>query len=222
MNKVISLEDAYRLLKNDQTYMIAGFAEVGTPYTLIDGLLEQGIRGITLIANDTGDALKPGTSHLVLEKRVKKAIVSHVGKNPETGKQVAANEMELELVPQGTLAERIRCGGAGIGGIYLKTGAGTMVAEGKETRNLNGETYVLELPLRANIALLHAEKADTFGNLFFNMSARNYNPVMGTAADLVIVEANQIVEPGAINPNEVMLSGVFVDYIVQAKRRNVK
>ena len=199
--------------------MIAGFAEVGTPYTLIDCLLSCGIHGITLISNDTGDASKPGVSQLVFAKRIKKAIVSHVGKNPETGRQVMNNEMELELVPQGTLAERIRCGGAGIGGLYLKTGVGTQIAVGKETRELNGEHYLLELPLHADIALLHAEKADRLGNLIFHMSARNYNPVMGTAADLVIVEANQIVELGELGPEEIMLPGAFVDYVVQAKGR---
>lgn len=214
MSKELSLEQALDLFRDDATYMIAGFAEVGTPYALIDGLLVRGIKGITLIANDTGDATKPGTSQLIQEKRIRRAVVSHVGKNPETGRQVMAGEMELELVPQGTLAERIRCGGAGIGGLYLKTGAGTQVAQGKEIRIINGETYVLESPLRADFALIHAAKADTFGNLVFHRTARNYNPIMAMAAHTVIVEANQIVEAGEIDPDEVMLPGVFVDHIV--------
>lgn len=219
MEKVTSLNHICRLLESDRSYMIAGFAEVGTPYTLIDCLLACGTRDITLIANDTGDATKPGVSQLIFEKRIKKAIVSHVGKNPETGRQVMNGELELELVPQGTLTERIRCGGAGIGGVYLKTGVGTPIADGKEIRTLDGADYLLELPLHAHIALLHAEKADRLGNLIFHMMARNYNPIMGTAADLVIVEANQIVEPGTLSPEEIMLPGAFVDYIVQAERR---
>ena len=219
MDKVTSLERVCGLLESGRSYMIAGFAEVGTPYTLIDCLLAHGTRDMTLISNDTGDAAKPGVSQLVFERRIRKAIVSHVGKNPETGRQVMAHELELELVPQGTLAERIRCGGAGIGGIYVKTGVGTQVADGKELRRLNGEDYLLELPLRADIALLHAEKADRLGNLVFHMTARNYNPIMGTAPDLLIVEANQIVEPGMLDPEEVMLPGPFVDWIAQAERR---
>ena len=219
MEKVTSLNHICRLLESDRSYMIAGFAEVGTPYTLIDCLLACGTRDITLIANDTGDATKPGVSQLIFEKRIKKAIVSHEGKNPETGRQVMNGELELELVPQGTLTERIRCGGAGIGGVYLKTGVGTPIADGKEIRTLDGADYLLELPLHAHIALLHAEKADRLGHLIFHMMARNYNPIMGTAADLVIVEANQIVEPGTLSPEEIMLPGAFVDYIVQAERR---
>jgi acetate CoA/acetoacetate CoA-transferase alpha subunit len=145
---------------------------------------------------------------------VKKIIASHIGTNPETGRQMIAGETVVELVPQGTLAERIRAGGAGLGGILTPTGLGTVVEEGKEKLLVNGKEYLLELPLRADIALLKAYKADKAGNLIYRQSARNFNPIMALAADLVIVEVEEVVEVGEIKPDEVMTPGILVDKVV--------
>lgn len=217
MNKVITKEDAFDMLHDGQRIMISGFAEVGTPFTLIDGLLERNIRDITLIANDTGRPNIPGIAPLVFNHQIKKAMCTHIGTNPETGRQIVAGEIEVELIPQGTFCERIRCGGAGIGGVYLRTGVGTVVAEGKEVREFDGRQYVLERPIRADVALIRCWKVDRHGNMVFRRTARNYNPIMAQAADLVLLEAEEIVEVGELDPDEIMLPGVFVDYVIQAK-----
>ena len=217
MNKVITKEAAYDLLHDGQRIMISGFAEVGTPFTMIDGLLERNIQNITLIANDTGRPNIPGIAPLVFNHQIKKAMCSHIGTNPETGRQIVAGEIDVELIPQGTFCERIRCGGAGIGGIYLKTGVGTVVSEGKEVREINGEKYVLEMPIRADVALIRCWKADRNGNMVFRRTAKNYNTIMAQAADLVILEAEEIVEVGELDPDEIMLPGIYVNYIIQAK-----
>jgi len=153
---------------------------------------------------------------MVVNKQLKKIIVSHIGTNKETGRQMNAGELEVELVPQGTLAERIRCGGAGLGGFLTPTGVGTIIEQGKSRLVLDGKSYLLERPLRADAALLKAWKADTFGNLVFRKAARNFNPLMAMAADLVIVEAEEVVEAGALDPDQVMTPGVLVDMIVES------
>jgi acetate CoA/acetoacetate CoA-transferase alpha subunit len=153
-----------------------------------------------------------------VNKQIKKAIVTHIGTNPETGRQMNAGELEVELVPQGTLAERIRAGGAGLGGVLTKAGLKTPVEEGKRKLEINGQDYLLEMPLKADIALLKASKADKAGNLYYNGSTRNFNPVMATAAELVIAEVDEIVEIGEINPNDVMTPGIFVNFIVKGGR----
>jgi len=203
-------------VKDGMTIMVGGFLGVGNPLTLVDALVKKGVRDLTLIANDTARP-ELGIGKLVVNKQLKKAMVSHIGTNPETGRQMIAGELNVELIPQGTLAERIRCGGAGLGGFLTPTGVGTIVEEGKQRLVLNGKSYLLELPLRAEVALLSAHKADKFGNLVFRRSTRNFNPVMAFAADVVIVEAKQIVEIGEIDPDEVMVTGVVVDWIVQGK-----
>ena len=216
MEKVISIEQALEKVKDGMTIMVGGFLGVGNPLTLVDALVKKGVRDLTLIANDTARP-ELGIGKLVVNKQLKKAMVSHIGTNPETGRQMIAGELNVELIPQGTLAERIRCGGAGLGGFLTPTGVGTIVEEGKQRLVLNGKSYLLELPLRAEVALLSAHKADKFGNLVFRRSTRNFNPVMAFAADVVIVEAKQIVEIGEIDPDEVMVTGVVVDWIVQGK-----
>jgi acetate CoA/acetoacetate CoA-transferase alpha subunit len=216
LEKVISVEKALEKVKDGMTIMVGGFLGIGNPLTLIDALVKKGVRDLTLIANDTATP-QLGVGKLVVNKQLKKLIASHIGTNPETGRQMIAGELNVDLIPQGTLAERIRCGGAGLGGFLTPTGVGTIVEEGKQRLVLNGKSYLLELPLRAEVALLSAHKADKFGNLVFRRSTRNFNPIMAFAADVVIVEAKQIVEIGEIDPDEVMVTGVVVDWLVQGK-----
>jgi acetate CoA/acetoacetate CoA-transferase alpha subunit len=214
MNKVITANKAIDAVESGMTLMIGGFLAVGTPEYLIDTLLEKGSERLTVIGNDTAMPER-GIGRLVVHKRLQKIVVSHIGTNPETGRQMNNGEINVELVPQGTLAERIRAGGAGLGGILTPTGIGTLVAEGKEVIKVAGREYLLETPLKADVALLKAHKADTAGNLVYHRSARNFNPLMATAAEVVIVEAEVIVEAGQIDPDEVMTPGIFVDWIVQ-------
>jgi acetate CoA/acetoacetate CoA-transferase alpha subunit len=214
MSKIISLDEAIDKIENAMTMMIGGFLAVGTPEKLVEGVLAKNVQDLTVIANDTAFPDK-GIGKLVVNRQLKKAIVSHIGTNPETGRQMNAGELEVELVPQGTLAEQIRAGGFGLGGILTPTGVGTLVEQGKQKIAVNGRDYLLELPLKADVALIKAAKADKAGNLVFRKSARNFNPLMATAATVVIVEAQEIVETGMIDPDEVMTPGVFVTYLVQ-------
>ncbi len=214
MEKVATLEQALEAVKPDMTLMIGGFLAVGTPETLINGLLQKSTDKLTVIANDTGTPEK-GIGKLVVNNRLSRVIVSHIGTNPETGRKMNNGELNVELVPQGTLAERIRAGGAGLGGILTPTGIGTLVANGKKIIKVDDRDYLLEKPLKADVALLKAYKADTAGNLVYHRSARNFNPLMATAAAVVIVEAETIVEVGQIGPDEVMTPGILVDWIVQ-------
>ncbi len=214
MAKMITPKEAAAMVKDGMTVMIGGFLAVGTPESLVDALVAQGTKGLTVIANDTATPEK-GIGKLVVKKQLKKAIVSHIGTNPETGRQMNAGEMAVDLVPQGTLAERIRAGGAGLGGVLTPTGLGTVVAEGKQIITVDGREFLLEKPLRADVAFIKAHTADKAGNLVFHSSARNFNPLMATAAEVVIVEATNIVEIGAIDPDAVMLPGIFVKYLVQ-------
>ena len=193
--------------------MAGGFMGVGTPEKLVSALLDSNIKDITLIANDTA-FVETGVGPLVANNRVKKVITSHIGTNPETGRKMIAGEIEVDLVPQGTLAERVRAGGSGLGGILTPTGVGTVVEEGKEKITVDGRDYLLEKPLRADVALLKAYKADKAGNLVFHQSARNFNPIMALAADLVIVQVESIVEVGEIDPNDVVTPGILVDKIL--------
>lgn len=214
MNKLITLEEALSKVNDGMTVMVGGFLATGTPCKIVDGLIDKGVKDLTIICNDTS-FVDRGVGKLIVNKQVKKAIVSHIGTNPETGRQMNAGEIEVELVPQGTLAERIRIGGAGLGGFLTPTGIGTMVEEGKEKITVDGNEYILEKPLKADIAILFGSKVDKKGNIYYNYSTRNFNPIMATAADMVIVEAETLVEVGEIHPNEVMTPGIFVDFIVK-------
>jgi len=196
------------------TVMIGGFLACGTPESLIDALVQKGVKDLTVIANDTAFPDK-GIGKLVVNRQLKKVTVSHIGTNPETGRQMHAGELTVELVPLGTLAECIRAGGFGLGGFLTPTGVGTVVEDGKQKLTIGGREYLLELPLKADVALLKAAKADKAGNLVFRKAARNFNPLMATAAEIVIVEAQEIVETGTIDPDEVMTPGIFVDYLVR-------
>lgn len=213
MNKLISMEEVPSIFKDNMTIMTGGFMGVGTPQGLVSAIMESNAKDITLIANDTA-FIETGVGPLIANKRVKKVIASHIGTNPETGRQMIAEELEVELVPQGTLAERVRAGGSGLGGVLTPTGVGTVVEEGKDKVTVDGREYLIEKPLRAEIAILKAHKADKAGNLVYHASARNFNPIMALAADLVIVEVEHIVEIGEIDPDEVMTPGILVDKIL--------
>jgi len=212
--KIISAGEAANMVKDGMTVMIGGFLACGTPESLIDALVQKGVKDLTVIANDTAFPDK-GIGKLVVNRQLKKVTVSHIGTNPETGRQMHAGELTVELVPQGTLAECIRAGGFGLGGFLTPTGVGTVVEDGKQKLTIGGREYLLELPLKADVALLKAAKADKAGNLVFRKAARNFNPLMATAAEIVIVEAQEIVETGTIDPDEVMTPGIFVDYLVR-------
>ncbi|WP_378955845.1 acetate CoA-transferase subunit alpha [Pelosinus sp. sgz500959] len=213
MDKVITIEQASEYLYDDMDVMIGGFLGVGTPNRLIQAMVDKKIKKMTLIANDTA-FINQGIGPLIVNQQIKKAIVSHIGTNSETGKQMLANQLEVELVPQGTLAERIRCGGAGLGGILTPTGVGTIIEDEKKLFMINQKEYLLEMPLRANVSLIKAKKADRFGNLVYEKAARNFNPLMAMAADFVIAEVDVLVEDGAIDADEVMTPGILIDKLV--------
>lgn len=213
MNKVRSIDEIMEYIKDGMTVMIGGFMGVGTPEPIIDAMIKKGVKDLTIIANDTGFPDK-GIGKLIVNKQAKKVIASHIGLNPETGRQMNSGELIVELVPQGTLAEQIRCGGSGIGGFLTETGVGTIVEEGKQKIKVNDKEYLLELPLRADVAIIGGSIVDKNGNTFYNGSTRNFNPLIATAADVVIVGTEKLVEVGELDPNNVMTPGIFVDYIV--------
>lgn len=217
MNKVISIKEAVDKIQDGMTIMVGGFLANGTPEKLVDALVEKGVKDLTLICNDTGYPDK-GVGKMVVAKQFKKMIASHVGTNPETANQMNSGETIVELVPQGTLAERVRCGGTGLGGFYTPTGIGTEVEEGKEKKVIDGKEYILELPLKADVALLYGSKVDKKGNIIYNKSMKNFNPLMAMAADTVIVQAEELVEVGEIGPEDVMTPGIFVNYIVGGEK----
>ncbi len=217
MNKVVaSADEAVKDVKDGMTIMSGGFGLCGNPENLITALHKKGVKNLTIISNNCGTT-DFGLGVLLKARQVKKMVSSYVGENKEFERQFLSGELEVELNPQGTLAERIRAGGAGIGGFYVKTGVGTEVAKGKETKLIDGEEYVLETPLKADVAIVRAWKADTFGNLVFNKTARNFSPMMCTAAKLTIVEAEHIVPAGEIEPQDVMVPSIYVHRIVMAK-----
>lgn len=213
MQKIIRVEEIPAMLRDEMTIMVGGFLAVGSPDSIIQKIRESGVKNLTFIANDTSFPDK-GLGTLIVNKQAKKVIATHIGTNPETGKQMISGEIEVELVPQGTLAERIRAGGSGIGGILTPTGLGTVVEEGKEKIEVDGCEFILEKPLRADLAIIKAHKADKSGNLVYRGSARNFNPLMALAADVVIAEVENIVEVGEIDPNEVMTPGILIDKII--------
>jgi acetate CoA/acetoacetate CoA-transferase alpha subunit len=215
-NKVVGVEQAAEFIKDGMTVMIGGFLGVGSPHAIIDAMIKKGVKDITLISNDTG-ITGSGVSKLIAAKTAKRAIVSHIGTNPETGKQMIAGELDVQLTPQGTMAERIRAAGVGLGGVLTPTGVGTSIAEGKQVMTVDGKQYLLELPLKADLALLRGSVVDTFGNTMYRGTSQNFNKVMAMAADLVIMEAGEVVETGQLDPNCVMTSGIFIDYVVKGE-----
>jgi len=212
--KGIKVNEAVAIIPNGATLMIGGFMAVGTPERLMDELVKQNRKGLTVIANDSG---RPGVGigKLIDHKAVAKLMVSHIGTNPETQRQMVAGELEVELIPQGTLAERIRCAGFGLGGVLTATGVGTVVEEGKQTLVIDGNKYLVEVPIKADFALIKASRADYYGNLDYSLTAQNFNPLMAMAAETVITEADSIVPVGVIPPDEVKTPSVLVDYIIE-------
>lgn len=211
--EVRSAAEAVKDIKDGSVIMIGGFMSNGTPESLITALLDQGTKDLTVIANDSGT---PGTGigRLVEAGAIKTLIASHIGLNPLTGHLMNEGKMEVHLVPQGTLAEKIRAGGAGLGGVLTPTGLGTEVAVNKEIVTVNGKEYLLEEPLQADFALLRASIADESGNLFYQGTTCNFNPVMATAAETVVAAAEEIVPTGELAPESIVTPNVFVDYLV--------
>lgn len=213
MAKQIDAKQAVEMVKDGMTVMIGGFLSNGTPEILVDALIEKGVKDLTVIANDTG-LQGTGISKLVAAGALKKVIVSHIGTNPQTGTMMNEGTLEVDLVPQGTLAERVRAGGSGLGGVLTKTGLGTLVAEGKQTVTVDGEEYLLEKPLHADVALIRGSIVDERGNVFYKGTTRNFNSLMAMAADTVIVATPSIVPVGEIPGENVGTPAIFVDYIV--------
>ncbi|RPI41892.1 MAG: 3-oxoacid CoA-transferase subunit A [Hyphomicrobiaceae bacterium] len=211
--KTITVEHAAAMIPAGASVMIGGFMGVGTPERLVDELVRQGKRDLVVIANDTSVPNR-GIGKLVGEGLVGKAIVSHIGLNPDTQRRMIAGTIAVVLVPQGTLIERIRAGGFGLGGILTPTGVGTVVEEGKRKIEVDGKSYLLETALRADFALVHAFLADYTGNLSYALTARNFNPVIAMAADTVIATADHIVPVGVIAPDHVVTPATLVDYLV--------
>jgi acetate CoA/acetoacetate CoA-transferase alpha subunit len=213
--QTLSAEDAVARIPDGASLMIGGFMAVGTPEALVDELVRQGKRELTVIANDTALPGR-GIAKLITAKLVRKVIASHIGLNPETQQMMLSGEMEVQLVPQGTLIERIRAGGYGLGGILTPTGVGTAVEEGKRKIEVDGRAFLLETALRADFALVQAFLADYLGNLTYALTARNFNPVIAMAAETVIVSAEHVVPIGMISPDQVMTPAPLVDYLVAA------
>ena len=220
-DKILTLEEAVAPIGDGAVIMVGGFMACGTPEILIDALVAKGPKDLTVIGNDAGYPNR-GIGKLIHAGLVKTIIASHVGLNPEVAKRmntdVPEDKIECKLVPQGTLAERIRAAGCGLGGILTQTGVGTIVAEGKQVLNVGGRDYLLEEPLHADFALVRGNKVDKFGNICFHGTTVNHNPLMAAAADHVIVGAVEIVEIGELDPNYVSVSGILVDTIVGGEK----
>ena len=213
MKQALRSSEAAERMPDGATVLIGGVMGVGSPHRMIDALVARGIRGLTIVANDTA---RPGLGigKLITAGAVARVITSHIGLNPETQARMLAGEIEVDLVPQGTLVERIRAGGVGLGGILTATGLGTEVEEGKQVIEIEGRRYLLELPIRGDFALIAAHRADYVGNLEYTLTAHNFNPIMALAADTVIAEAEAIVPVGVIPPDAVKTPGVLVDHLL--------
>ncbi len=217
MNKKLTIQQAVDLVKDGSVVMIGGFLCCGTPDQLIDALVKKGVKNLTLICNDTG-FVDRGVGKMVVAKMFSRIYASHIGTNKETGRQMMAGETEVNLVPQGTLAEQVRAGGYGLGGFLTRTGVGTEVEKGKQVVEVKGEKFLLELPLRADVALIFADTADEFGNLVFHGATRNFNVIMAAAADVTIAEVRHVVPVGRLDPDDVVVPGAFVTHIVEEEK----
>jgi len=222
IDKITTADQAVAVIGDNASIMVGGFMACGTPEILIDALVRKGSKNLTIICNDAGVPGR-GVGKLLTNGQIKTLIASHVGLNPEVAQRmntdVPEDKLECILVPQGTLAERIRAGGCGLGGFLTPTGVGTIIAEGKQVINLDGRDYLLELPLKADFAFIRGSVTDKFGNTTYNGTTRNFNPMMATAAECVIVGTCEIVEVGEIDPNNVVTSGIFVDKIVGGEQQ---
>ena len=216
MNKVTTMEEAIARVKDGSTIMMGGFGLCGIPEKAINGIVKSGARNLTIIANNAGVA-DAGIGLLIANGQVRRMVATYIGENAIMEKKVIDGEIEVELTPQGTFSERIRAGGAGIAGFYTAAGVGTPVADGKESRVFNGREYILELPLRADVAFIKAWKADPHGNLVYRKTARNFNPTMATAADCTVAEVEEIVPLGSLDPENIVTPGIFVDMVVKGE-----
>jgi acetate CoA/acetoacetate CoA-transferase alpha subunit len=214
MKAAITAEKAAALIPDGASLLIGGFMGVGSPHRLIDALVKRGARDLTVIANDTAMPGK-GIGKLITAGAVARLIVSHIGLNPETQAKMMAGEIEVELAPQGTLIERIRAGGVGLGGVLTATGLGTLVEKGKPIVEVDGRRYLLEKPIRADFALIGAKQADYYGNLEYSLTAHNFNPIIALAGDVVIAEPQTIVPVGVISPDSVKTPGVLVTHLLE-------
>lgn len=215
MKKIISAKEAINMIKDGSSVMVGGFISCGAPDVLVDELVEQNVKELTLICNDTS---VPGKDkgRLIENRQVKKLFAAHIGLNPETGRQMQTGELDVELIPMGSLIERIRAKGAGLGGILTPTGVGTIVEDSNETMIINGKKFIFEEPIDADFALIYGTKVDKYGNVTFEGTTRNLNTIMATAADTVIIQAEEIVD--CLDPNEVIIPGLFIDYIVEGNK----
>lgn len=214
MSSKINVKEAVAQIKDGMTVMIGGFLANGSPLSIIDALAESGVKNLTVICNDTAYPDK-GIGKLLSNGQIKKLVVSYIGATPQASEMMNSGELEIEFSPQGTLAERVRAGGCGLGGVLTPTGLGTIVADGKEIINVDGKDYLLERPLRADVALIGASIADEAGNLVYRGTSRNFNPLMAAAADVVIAEAGKKVAIGEILPEDVHTPAMLVDYILE-------
>ncbi len=221
MSKVVSLDEALVHITDGTTLMFGGFGGVGNPPTIIDGILRKEVTDLDLIGNDSGFP-DIGIGRLVTAERARSLITSHIGSNPNAGRLMTEGKMKVTFYPQGTLAEKIRAGGMGLGGILVDVGLGTIVEEGKNRIEIEGKTYMVEPALTAQVGIVHALKADEYGNLIYDKSARNFNPLVAMAADITIAEVEEIVPRGELDPECIVTPGVYVDYIVKSEGVNWK
>ncbi|MBO8129038.1 MAG: CoA transferase subunit A [Peptococcaceae bacterium] len=221
LSKVTTLEEALKYINDGTVLMYGGFGGIGNPPTLIEGILQKGVKDLVLIGNDTAFP-DVGIGRLITAGRVRKIITSHVGSNPVTGQLMHSGKLEVEFSPQGTLAERIRAGGMGLGGILTDVGIGTVAENGKQKIKINGKEYLVETALTAEVAIVHADKADPFGNLTYIRSGRNFSPLVAMAADITIAEADEIVSLGSLDPECIVTPGVYVNMVIPSQGVNWK
>ena len=223
MSKVTTAQEIKKFMHDGMSIMVGGFGKPGQPDTLIEAVLETGVKDIHVISNSSGvltkDGVASGVALWVVHDMVKKISCSHIGGCPETGRRMIAGEIEVELIPQGTFIERIRCGGMGLGAVLTPTGVGTPVEEGKEIKEIDGVKYLVEYPLHADVSLICGSIADKAGNVYYKGGTKNFNPAMASAGDLVIAEVDEIVELGEIDPSKVGTPGIMVDYIVKKEAK---
>ncbi|MFJ9383725.1 CoA transferase subunit A [Peribacillus sp. NPDC101481] len=220
-NKIVTLEEALEHISDGCTLMYGGFGGVGTPPTLVQGILAKGVKDLTLIGNDTGFP-DIGIGRLVTAERAKKVIASHIGSNPNAGRLMTEGKLQVEFSPQGTLAERIRAGGVGLGGIFVDVGIGTIAEEGKNKIVIEGKEYLVETALTAEVSIVHAKKADSLGNLVYDKTACNFNPLVAMAGAFTIAEVEEIVPAGELDPECIATPGIYVDMVIPTKGVNWK
>ncbi|MFE5426427.1 MULTISPECIES: CoA transferase subunit A [Bacillaceae] len=220
-NKIVTMEEALEHISDGCTLMYGGFGGVGTPPTLVQGILDKGVKELTLIGNDTGFP-DIGIGRLVTAERAKKVIASHIGSNPNAGRLMTEGKLQVEFSPQGTLAERIRAGGVGLGGIFVDVGIGTIAEEGKDKMVIEGKEYLVETALTAEVSIVHAKKADSLGNLVYDKTACNFNPLVAMAGTFTIAEVEEIVPVGELDPECIATPGIYVDMVIPTKGVNWK